>query len=480
MKKTITLFAIIIALNALAQSGITWTTGLNIATSATGNEHPRIATDAAGNPLVLWGYNERAMFSRWNGTAFTAPVMLNPMTMTIAEASWMGPDIASHGDTVYVVFKKTPEADTASHIFIVRSVNGGASFSLPVRVDGITDTITRFPTVTTDAIGNPIVGFMKFNISFGNAQWAVATSADFGTTFSQSVLASGWSSSTSTVCDCCPGGVVNSGNTVAMLYRDNNSNIRDSWAGISTDVGNTFTSGINVDQNNWLLMSCPATGPDGVIIGDTLYSVFMNGAFSTRNYFSKTSISTSTVLANTLTGSIAGLSSQNYPRIATDGNAVAIVWKQYVSGSDQLPVLFTTNIASGFPAAYDTVDLSNITNADVAISNGNIYVVWQDDNSGTVKYRKGTFTIPTGVEKGKSENLVFAFPNPVADKLHFSHYQFEVGDKIEVKNILGEIVLSNVFSSVLESLDISGLNRGIYFVKISSGGQLFVAKIVKD
>jgi len=480
MKKTIKLLSVLIALNASAQSGITWTTGLNIATSATGNEHPRIATNAAGNPLVLWGYNERAMFSRWNGTAFTAPVMLNPMTMTIAEAGWMGPDIAAHGDTVYVVFKKTPEGDTASHIFLVRSFDGGINFSLPVRVDGITDTITRFPTVTTDAIGNPIIGFMKFNINFGNAQWAVVTSTDYGSTFSQSVLASRWSSPTSTVCDCCPGGVVNSGNTVAMLYRDNNNNIRDSWAGISTNGGAAFTSGINIDQNNWMLMSCPSTGPDGIIIGDTLYSVFMNGAFGARNYFSKTSLSTSTALVTTLTGSIAGLTSQNYPRIATDGNAVAIVWKQAVSGSDQLPVLFTTNITNGFPAVYDTVDLANITNADVAISNGNIYVVWEDDNSGTVKYRTGTFTVTTGIEKSESENGVFTFPNPVADKVHFSNYIIKGGDKIEVSNVLGEIVLRNVFADDMKSLDVKELKSGIYFVKIISGGHLIVMKMVKD
>src|SRR5882724_225432 len=94
MKKTITLLAIILSLNVSAQSNIIWNMGMNIASSASGNEHPRLAVDRNGNALVIWHHVSRAMFSRWNGTAFTTPVMLNPASISIAGADWMGPDIA--------------------------------------------------------------------------------------------------------------------------------------------------------------------------------------------------------------------------------------------------------------------------------------------------------------------------------------------------------------------------------------------------
>lgn len=380
-----------------AQSGITWgMMGMDIANSSHSNMHPRITLDAARNPLVIWGRmsEEAVLFSRWNGTAFTAPVALNMGGMTVATASWMGPDIASKGDTVYVVWRQTPESmDTSKHIFIVRSFDGGISFSAPVRVDNIGDSVSRFPTVSVDATGNPVVAFMKFNMAFGASRWVVAKSTDYGNSFSIDTKASGWDGSTD-VCDCCPGALVLSGNTSAMLYRNNNNNIRDIWTGISTSSSTSFSSGFNVDNHNWNLNSCPSSGPDGVIIGDTLYSVFMNGAnVNYRTYLSKSSLSGGAVNSvSNLTGAITGLTQQNYPRIATDGNAMAIVWKQTVSGVAQLPILFTNNIANGFAAMYDTVDLNNITNADVAISNGKIFVVWQDDNSGTVKYRTGTYT----------------------------------------------------------------------------------------
>lgn len=54
---------------SMAQSGITWGMGMNIANSSHDNLHPRIATDAAGNALVIWGRmsDESVLFSRWTG-----------------------------------------------------------------------------------------------------------------------------------------------------------------------------------------------------------------------------------------------------------------------------------------------------------------------------------------------------------------------------------------------------------------------------
>ncbi len=104
---------------------------------------------------------------------------------------------------------------------------------------------------------------MKFNPSFGQARWVVTRSEDFGVSFLPDVKASGWSGPSSYVCDCCPGTVVCEGDIVTVIYRDNNINIRDNWAAISTDEGRSFTGGLNVDQLDWFLQSCPASGRMG-------------------------------------------------------------------------------------------------------------------------------------------------------------------------------------------------------------------------
>ena len=481
MNRLITFFLLLFSCAASAQSGITWNMAMDVSGNAYGNMHPRVTMDRSGNPMLVWGRmsDESVFFSKWNGTSFSTPVKLNPEGLTIATASWMGPDIASHGDTVYVVVNQTPEMSDQNHIYIMNSYNAGASFSEPVRVDFIADSLSRFPTVTTDDEGNPIVAFMKFNSSFLDSRWVIAKSNDFGNTFATDIKASGWGGSND-VCDCCPGAIVSNGNSSAMLYRDNNSNIRDTWAGISNDNAASFSSGFNADNHNWMLMSCPSSGPDGVIIGDTLYSVFMNGSGSYRNYLSKSSISNSTNNSvSDLTGTITGLSQQNYPRISNSGNEAAIVWRQTVSGVSQLPILFTNDINNGFPATFDTVDVGNITNTDVALSDGKIFVVWQDDNSGTIKYRSGNYTPLFTNTKVISESTFTIYPNPASEFIAIQFDNADVNRELAVINVLGEVVFTQNSASSTVNVNASSLPAGIYFLQVKSDNHIFTQKFVK-
>src|SRR5690348_13693324 len=121
MKKIFTCIFCFVVFGVYSFAQVTWTSGTNIASSTYGNMHPRIALDASGNPLVVWNGSMNVYFSKWNGAAFTMPVQLNTAPVQVAGASWMGPDIAAKGDTVYVVYKVMPESDTSSHIFLCRS-----------------------------------------------------------------------------------------------------------------------------------------------------------------------------------------------------------------------------------------------------------------------------------------------------------------------------------------------------------------------
>jgi hypothetical protein len=481
MKKSILIF-LLASLQCAAQSAITWNMGMNLAAGSFGNMHPRMVTDAAGNPVVIFGrMSDQSVFiSRWNGTAFTMPVQVNPVSLTIATMSWQGPDIAAKGDTMYIVMKQTPETDTSSHIYLQRSFDGGITFSMPVQVDQIADSISRFPTVAIDTDGNPVVAFMKFDANLMDSRWVVARSNDLGNTFLPDSKASGWSGGM--VCDCCPGALLSSGNNSLMLYRDNLNNVRDMWAGISTDNANTFTSGMPVDQNNWMITACPASGPDGVIAGDTLYTAYMSAASgSTLVYVSRTSVSTMNGSTGyPVTGAFAGLSAQNYPRIATDGTAMAIGWKQRVSGVDQFALLFTNDLSNDFPAAYDTVDITDVTNVDVAISNGNMYTVWEDDAAGTVKYRTGTFNSTTGVSNAIAGNSFYISPNPAAEILDIALASGSNG-KISVTDILGKQLYSQQVSSSqkIMRLNISEWNEGVYFISLQAGKNIETKKFVK-
>jgi len=465
-----------------AQSNINWSIGSNIAANTFGNNHPRVTMDAAGNALVVWGRSsdQSVFFSRWTGASFSAPLKLNPSWMTVATASWMGPDIASHGDTVYIVVKRIPEEKDTNRIFLFSSFNGGVTFNTPLQLAFIADSLSRFPTVNVDANGNPIVAFMKFNANFLDSRWAVAKSSDFGNSFSTDIKASGFSGPTASVCDCCPGAVVSSGSTTAVIYRDNLNNVRDIWTGISTNNNATFASGHAVDNTNWMLMSCPASGPDGIMIDDTLYSTFMSGGSGIeKSYFSKSSISAGGIASvSSLTGSITSMSQQNFPRIASDGTSMAIVWMQKINGNTQLPILFTNKISNGFPPAYDTVDLNDITNADVALKQGTIFVVWEDDNSGTIKYRRGTYsTISTEINE-HNENRISIYPNITSDyiKIELSE-NYSSPKKISISDIGGRKMFET--STTLNQIDISRLAAGQYILTIQCGNTQQNFKVTK-
>lgn len=224
-------------------------------------------------------------------------------------------------------------------------------------------------------------------------------------------------------------------------------------------------------------MACPSTGPDGVVIGDSLYTVFTNGDSGTmRTYISRSNYSFASVgNIDLLTGNIPGLSSQNYPRIDKYGTAMAVAWTQTVGSTDELPLLFTSNYLSGLPSQYDTISTGNIANTDVALSNGTVFVVWQDDNSGTVRYRKGTFVPANNSVNEISSSTLSVYPNPVTDILRLK-LSSPAPFTVEIVNNLGETVITSVN---LSDIDLSGVSKGIYFLRLAQEEKVFVEKIVR-
>ncbi len=484
MKKNLLLLFSFISMLSAAQTGIQWGAAVDVAPNGSGNLHPRLAVDAAGNPMVVWGKSgtNEVYFSKWNGTSFTSPLKMNPTGMQVFVYSWGAAGVAASGDSAYIVVKEMPEA--TGHVFIFNSYDGGNTFSGPVQVENIGTNVSWLPTVTTDVAGNPIVAFMKLNSAMTLAQYVIAVSNDGGNTFLPDVQASGHSGGL--VCDCCPATPVVSGNTVAVLYRDNLNNLRNMWAGISNDNGNSFGGGMQLDNTNWMITSCPASGPDGVIINDTLYSVYMSQASGTAlSYYSKSVISSLTGGASTpITGAMTGLSQQNFPRIANDGNEVGITWRQTVNGQSRVCVAYTNDITTGFPLSYDTIAINTnnfIINADILVRQGTVHVVWQDAGTATVKYVKGEYV--TGIAESEiKQDGINIYPNPFSELFHVSGIKRKVGEKIRIiiSNITGKTVAEISVMEVPFDYDGKDLPNGVYALKIVTEEKAFVKKIVKQ
>ena len=70
------------------------------------------------------------------------------------------------------------------------------------------------------------------------------------------------------------------------------------------------------------------------------------------------------------------------------------------------------------------------------------------------------------------------YPNPVVDFLKLSYTQNI--DKVEILNMLGQIVLTKVINSNESNLDMSSLAKGTYMVKVAAENQIKTIKVIKE
>jgi len=69
-------------------------------------------------------------------------------------------------------------------------------------------------------------------------------------------------------------------------------------------------------------------------------------------------------------------------------------------------------------------------------------------------------------------------PNPI--KSSFTIRGIENMERIDILDINGKLLKSNQCKSSIKTIDISSLNKGVYFVKVISGNKSYVEKIVKN
>jgi Secretion system C-terminal sorting domain/Fibronectin type III domain len=70
------------------------------------------------------------------------------------------------------------------------------------------------------------------------------------------------------------------------------------------------------------------------------------------------------------------------------------------------------------------------------------------------------------------------YPNPVVDFLKLSYTQNI--DKVEVMNMLGQVVLNKTINANESNIDMSSLAKGTYMVKIAADNQIKTIKVIKE
>jgi hypothetical protein len=471
-----------------AQNGIFWSDPVTVAASTFGDDSPRIALLADGSPAVLWGksgLNAKIYFSRWNNDAFTDPMQINTNGLAPEVYSFGGLDLATHGSHVFLVFENFNNG-----IFLVRSTDGGQSFELPVSVFDPPpgDWATLASVGVTDA-GNPLVSVIRQLTNETEARYVMMRSADGGLTFSLPVVASEPANG-EFVCECCPSDIFSKNDNVWLAFRNNDNNLRDAWVSRSADGGATFDAAADVDATDWNLNACPISGikiaPLG---GDSLITAWMSGASGLGR------VSFSTLHGSTMEkGWEFGFpqsntnSQQVRPDIAGANDTIGVVWEETGFGlnSTDLMFAFSKNGAAGL-----TQNFTNITQATglqrypaLAYANGFFHLVYADAN-GTLKYRKGTVSeVNSAGDFEKNELTVELVTQPVRENL-LLRVQSPVSRQFDVALLdAGGRVLKNwpdvlaAAGEFLVKLEAGQVAPGLHFLQVKTEGRVLVKKVI--
>lgn len=211
----------------------------------------------------------------------------------------------------------------------------------------------------------------------------------------------------------------------------------------------------NEGSSSWMYISCPADADSVLAIG------------ATDKY-----------------GNIAGFSSRGYPldpRVKPNicavgsGTTVADAYYDYITTSNGTS--FSSPTIAGMTAClwqanptFTNQDIMNALqfSASQATDPDNVYGYGIPDYAAA----NAIVGIKTPTE---NQNVISVYPNPVEDNLFFELDENEF--QISIFDIKGSMIYHNIQST--HDIDVSGLNKGLYMIRIQSDSGIYTAKFMK-
>ena len=381
-----------------------------ISSGADGYGRPRIAL-TNNQPIIIWRKDstpKTIRASKWDGTNFTTPYDIT--SAGVLPSSWDGPEIAAKGDTVYLVFAST--ATTQESIMLIRSFDGGNTFSDTIRVSENNPAHKyRMGNIKIDKDGHPIVSYMQYLLNFTEPKQMVNRSINYGDSFIGSV--EGSESAPGEPCDCCKSSLILDNNDIYLLFRNNINNERNSYISKSTDGGQTFNLVADLDDYDWIVNGCPATGPLGIVNGDSLLIVRRSGGTGNDEivYTNSNKLDLNFSYNRNIDPIIGKI--QDYPDLTLNGDTIFIAWQD---NRNNIPDCFFSYSINGIEnlslgnTFTDTLVFGAKLNPDLVFKNNNIHLVYNDNGSNSIKYIRGSFDNTSYIyEHQNKQKLLYNF-----------------------------------------------------------------------
>ncbi len=474
IKITFVFFACILSsFSGVAQSTVQWSDSIVVDSTTRPITSPRIVLLSDGTPLVTCGingdfvnYTSQIWCSRFENGAFTTPVGVVQEPYEPLLYGFGGYDVALSGSQVFIVFEQQQQG-----IFLASSDDGGNTFGSPSSVQGsVAGGYAILPSVTVDGTDNPVVSYILHKQ--GETDYMVRRSIDSGLSFNDTPVIANAPAPGGAVCECCTSDLLASGDSIWLLFRNNNQDLRDIWMSRSTDLATTFDTATDVDATDWQLNFCPIAGPRMARSGDSLITVWMSGASGTPRVY------LSTLHAGTMQGgqqldflTLSGPQiSQSQADVAAVGDTIGMV---FVENGNEILFHFSTKGLEGLNSQVNRFSVPDHTLQlpSVAFRNGVFHLVYVDATSHQVLYRQGILTgnSPT-YEPIKGAALgISVFPNPVEGGGGFwVKIESDVLQEISLFDVFGNKIFGQKSDMSEVAVPTDHLAKGVYFLKIKT------------
>ncbi|MCF8244221.1 MAG: T9SS type A sorting domain-containing protein [Saprospiraceae bacterium] len=481
------MFVALFTLPITAQTtDVVWSEPIPVATSTFGSSSPKIGQLASGEIVAVWGKSgssPKIYFSRLVNDSFEVPLQLSTGGITPDIYGFGGLGMAVSGNKIFVVFENFD-----SGVHVLRSEDGGQTFLPPVSVfDPPAGDWTTLASVAADGQGNPIVSVIRELATETEARYIVVRSTDGGASFLPPVIGSEPADG-EYVCECCPSEMVVAGDSVWLVFRNNNDNLRDIWVSRSTDAAASFDMATDVDDTDWMVNACPISGPRLKKIGnDSLLAVWMSGATGQGRIYGATlhggTMEKGWQFGFTPTNA-SGL--QSFPSIAGNGDTLCVVWEESGFGANAGEMLFSFSITgaaglAAYPPGFVEQAPGNQKYPDIFFDDGIFHLIYQ--TGGALAYRRGVMAIiNSSVEKTPQLPDFELLSNPTTGFVLVK--MNEPGQaNLALFSSTGQVVaqwpLGAVSAGAILKLPLStGIPAGLYFLKMEKGGLVWTEKLV--
>ena len=87
----------------------------------------------------------------------------------------------------------------------------------------------------------------------------------------------------------------------------------------------------------------------------------------------------------------------------------------------------------------------------------------------------------TGINNNELNKEISFFPNPAKDSFTFNYSNVKQGTQLTIYNLEGKAMLTKELLNVSSEVDVSTLNKGVYFVRVKQNNkEVYQSKLILE